>query len=120
MFSFQEYLSGWLFYMLCVVALLAVFWQLTKRIPWVHVKQCLRLSVASILLVPAVVEDATLYWAPAWIKGLLTLIFSGEEGVWPIAKLLLIAVLVSFIIYLLLLIAVHFYRQWRDKKSSAT
>lgn len=118
MFSFQEYLGAWLVYIVCVVGLLAVFWRITKHLPWFYLKQCLRLTVASLLLVPAVVEGNTLYWAPAWIKGLLSLIFSGGEGFWPIGKLLLIAVIASFIIYLLLLIIQHFYRQRSQAKTT--
>jgi len=120
MFSFQEYISTWLFYVVCVVVLLAVFWRISKGIPWLHVKQCARLAVASLLLVPAIVDGTTLYWSPAWIKGVLTLIFSGQESFLPIGKILLIAVLASFVIYFLLLIALHFYKQQRQAKSSST
>ncbi|MFT6388212.1 MAG: hypothetical protein ACJAUP_001589 [Cellvibrionaceae bacterium] len=117
MFSFQQYISAWLFYIVCVVFLLAVFWRISKNIPWLHVKQCARLAVASLFLVPAIVEGTTIYWSPAWIKGLLTLIFSGQEGIFPMAKVLLTAVLASFIIYFFILMALYFYKQVRRAKS---
>lgn len=120
MFSFEEYIIAWSVYLVSVIVLLAVFWQLTKRIPWLYVKEPLRLLAASLLLVPALVDGTNTFWAPAWIKGLLHLIFSGPEGFWPIGKLLLIGVLATLIVYLLLSIVVRLYQLKRKPKASSS
>ena len=111
MFSFQEYIIGWVIYLFSTVGLLFVFWHLTRNIPWFYFKQSVRLVMATLLLVPAAVEDADLYLAPAWIKGFLQLIFSGLEGFTPVARGLLISILLAFIIYLLLLIVQTLFRR---------
>ena len=115
MFSFEEYILSWSVYLLSVSMLMLIFWQLTRCIHWFYWKQSVRLLVAVIFLVPASVEDtagaASGYLAPAWVKALLQLIFSGMEGFLPVARLILLAVLAAFVMYLLLLIAYTLYRR---------
>ncbi|MGH1486603.1 MAG: hypothetical protein ACRBCI_10315 [Cellvibrionaceae bacterium] len=125
MFSAQEYIVGWLVYLIAVVGLLFIFWRMTRRIPWLYLKQCLRLIVATVLLLPAAVDDATHYWAPAWIKGFLQLVFGEMEQFLPIATNMLIAALGSIIVYVLLVIAMHFfykeyYKKYPKKNPSQT
>ena len=111
MFSPQEYIIGWSLYLLAVLGLLVVFWHITRPIVWVHLKGSLRLLVATLLLLPSSVENAATYWAPAWIKAFLQLVFGGFDEFLPIGKQLLIAILIVLMIYLLLLIALHLYRK---------
>lgn len=116
MWSFEEYIVGWLTYLVSVIALLAVMWRITRSIPWLHLKNSLRLASAAVLLTPALVEDSTLYWAPAWVKALLSLIFGSEDGLWPIIKIILIGVLVILLVYVLLLFAIQVYERYRLKQ----
>jgi hypothetical protein len=120
MFSPQEYIIGWCLYIIAVVGLLVVFWHITRHIPWFYFKQSLRLIVAALLLLPASVEDAAAYWAPAWIKGFLQLVFGGGmEAFIPIGINLLIAALGALLTYLLLTLAIHFYlKKWPVTNSS--
>jgi hypothetical protein len=116
MFSFEEYIIGWSVYLVAVMGILAVFWRMTRSIPWLHVKQCLRLIVATLFLVPTFVEPQAIqssfhYLSPAWIQGILQLIFSSIEKAIPIGRLLLMSLLGVFIIYLLILIAQYFVRK---------
>ncbi len=117
MFSIEEYIIGWAVYLVAVIGLLAVFWRMTRSIPWLYFKQSLRLVVAALLLLPATIEAMPTYWAPAWVKGLLHLIFSGVEGFWPVGRSLLIGVLFTLVVYLVLLIVTHFYQQKRQAES---
>ena len=113
MFSFEEYLWGWGIYLLSAIALLVVFWRLTKAIPWFYFKQCLRLISATLLLTPAIIEDTTYFWSPAWVQGFLQLVFAGTEGFMPIGRHLLIAVCAVLIIYLVILIGNHHQEQMK-------
>ncbi len=104
MFSFQEYLIGWGIYLFSVVGLLFVYWRMTRFIPWRYLRDCTRLLGAVFLLLPTVIEESSNYWAPAWIKALLNIIFSEIDAVWPIARLFLIVLLASYLIYFVLLL----------------
>lgn len=103
MFTFEEYVIGWLVYMGLIVGVLAIFWWLTRPIPWLYLKQVLRLIVSAILLVPVSVPETTNLWAPAWIVGALELIFGGLDGFMPIGQVLLIAISVALVVYGLLI-----------------
>ena len=104
MFSFSEYLMVWLIYLLCVLGLLAVFWRMTRTISWLYFKQSMRLVFAILLLIPARVEEAPLYWSPAWVKAILMVVFSDGEEIWKTVKLLLTGSLLALLVYCVLLI----------------
>lgn len=114
MFTFEEYLIGWLIYMALIIGVLAVFWWLTKSIPWVYAKNVLRLIASAILLVPVRVPDTEAFWAPAWIVGALELIFGGLEAFIPVAQVLLIAIGVTLLIYCLLVLILWIVRSKRS------
>ena len=119
MFSLEEYLWGWGVYLLASIGLLLVFWRLTRSISWLYVKQSVRLIVATLLLTPALVENTTNSWSPAWVQGFLQLVFVGTEGFIPIGRLLLLAVCIVLISYLLISIAQQLYRRQVAKRSSS-
>jgi len=116
MFTFEEYLTGWLIYMGLIIGVLAIFWWLTRAIPWLHFKQVLRLIVSAILLAPVAVPETTSLWAPAWIVGALELIFGGVEGFMPIGIVLLTAVGFALAVYVPLAIAIAVIK--RKKQAS--
>ena len=115
MFSFQEYIIGWLIYFASVIGLLAISWGMTRCIPWRYVQQALRLIVATFLLLPAGVDSSTTHMAPAWIKGFLLLVFGGMEGFLSVGRYLLLAVSVVFLVYGLLLLAIYLYQKQFSK-----
>lgn len=115
MFTFEEYFIGWLVYFAFIIGVLAVFWWLTKAIPWINVKNALRVMVSAVFLVPVRVPETDALWAPAWIVGALELIFSGVEAFIPIGQTLLIAAVLALLIYCVL------YSLWwylRSKRSA--
>lgn len=63
----NEYLITWGAYFGAVLGLLLVWWTMTRPIPWLWLKQPLRLFVAAILLVPAPVAADRAELAPALI-----------------------------------------------------
>jgi len=104
MFSFEEYLMGWGIYLFSVVGLLLVYWRMTRFIRWRYLRDCIRLLGAVFLLLPIAIEESSQYWAPAWIKALLNIVFSEIDAVWPIARLFLVALLASYLVYVVLLL----------------
>ena len=53
MLESYEYVAAWSAYYLAVIGLLAVWWRITRPLPWTFLKQLLRVLVAAVLLVPA-------------------------------------------------------------------
>ena len=102
MFSFQEYLLGWGVYLFSVIGLLCIYWRMTCFIGWRYLRDCIRLLGAVFLLLPITIED-THYWAPAWVSVVLNIIFSELDAVWPIARLFLLILLASYLVYFVLL-----------------
>jgi hypothetical protein len=102
MFSFEKYMMGWGIYLFATIALLAVFWKMTRFIKWVYIKDCVRLLAAVFLLLPITIESGSYYWAPAWIKALLNIIFSNLDVFWPIARLFLLVLCSTYLVYFLL------------------
>lgn len=118
MFSFQEYLLGWSIYLVSVLGLLLIAWHITRPIPWLYIQQPLRLVLATFLLLPTTVENAPLHLAPAWIKGLLQLVFGDMEGFLPVGRYLLLAVLLALLLYFLLAIGLFIYQRQVSDRSS--
>ncbi len=120
MFSFQEYLIGWGVYLFSVVGLLFVYWRMTRFIPWRYLRDCIRLFGAVFLLLPSMIEEASNFWAPAWIKALLNIIFSELDVVWPIARLFLVALLGTYLIYFVLLLIFAGIGKMRSSSETTT
>ncbi len=118
MFSFEEYVVAWLAYLVCVLGVLSVFWRITRALPWLYCKQSLRLIVASMLLVPAQVEESPLFWAPAWVKAMLVFVFSGTDELMSVGKLVLTGTLFALIVYFTLSIIMLFFRKRPQKKKT--
>ncbi|MFT7223688.1 MAG: hypothetical protein ACI82Z_001228 [Cellvibrionaceae bacterium] len=111
MFTFQEYIIAWTIYLISALSLMGVFWYLSRNIP-TYARQCLRLLLATLLLLPTPVEGLHDYLlAPAWTKGLLELLFSGTEGAISAAKELLGTSVVVISVYLLLFAIQKLYRR---------
>ena len=65
MLESSETLMAWGAYLLAAVGIMAVWWRLTRFIPWMLPKQLLRVMLAALLLVPAPVSGVNSDWAPA-------------------------------------------------------
>lgn len=120
MFSFEEYIIGWGVYLFSAIVLLFVFWRMTRFIPWRCFRDCVRLSAAVFLLLPTVIDSGSYYWAPAWIKALLNIIFANLDVFWPIARLFLIALCSTYLVYFLLSFIASAINKARGHKAATT
>ena len=109
MFATQDYTNGWLVYIAAAIGLLVVFWRITKGIPWSYVRHPLWITVTVFLLTPAVGHAHFL--APAWIIGILELLFTGMESFLPMVRLLLIVWLSALVLYVSASMAYYFYQK---------
>ena len=98
---FGEYVSAWLVYLLSAVGLLVVCWRICRGIPWVFLRRTLLVTAAVVLLTPAV--GVNQYWAPAWVIGMLELLFTGLEETMPAFQILMVVWLVALLAYILLI-----------------
>lgn len=74
----NEYIVTWAVYYGGALGLLLVWWRLTKLLPWVPLKQLLRVLVAAAVLVPAPVDADSVALAPALFVLLFDLILIQE------------------------------------------
>jgi len=112
MLDHTEYTLAWVAYLLSAVGLIAVWWRITRGLPWKPLQQLLRVLVAAPLLIPAPVASGSTDWAPA----LFVLLFDMTlvEGSDPLRALPFI--LYALILGLLVLVADGVFRHWQNKK----
>lgn len=112
MLDHTEYTFAWIAYLLSALGLMAVWWRMTRILPWKGLQQLLRLLVAAPLLIPAPVAEGSSEWAPA----LFVLLFDMTlvEGTDPQRALPFI--LYALILGLLMLVADGLFRHWQGKK----
>lgn len=82
MYTQDEYLYGWLFYLLGVVIILGCGWWLTSVIRFKELRQLIRLSAVVTFLVPWYADPEMSYLAPAWLIATFEGIFEGEGAFW--------------------------------------
>lgn len=75
----NEYLVTWGVYILAVLGVMLVWWAMTRPLPWLWLKQPLRLLLTAILLVPAPVAVDRPELAPAFFVYLFDL-FVVKDG----------------------------------------
>src|SRR5690606_21226229 len=74
----NEYLVTWAVYYGAALGVLLVWWRMTKPIPWVPLKQLLRVLLAAAVLVPAPVDSQSVELAPALFVLLFDLLLIQE------------------------------------------
>ena len=110
----QEYLYGWLFYLLGVFVVMACGWVLTARLRNAPVRNLLRVLAAATLLTPWYAAPDLHYLAPAWIIAAFEGLFEGEFL--RAGAPLLWAAGASTLVYL----SVYVLWRWRAKKRLKT
>jgi len=108
----MEYAATWGAYLLAVLGVLLFWWRVTLFIPWVTIRNALRLIVVAPLLVPAPVTDGGLDWAPALFVLLFDITLQ-EEGN-PLRAVPFLSY--GAVVALLLFLADMGYRFWRSKR----
>lgn len=79
MFSFEEYLAGWVIYLIAFVGVLFPLWKIIGCLAWKPLEQLLRLVVACVLLTPAATEQGSVFLSPAWINVALDWFLFGAD-----------------------------------------
>ncbi|SMF08602.1 hypothetical protein SAMN02745866_00634 [Alteromonadaceae bacterium Bs31] len=104
MMTENEYLWAWIYYVLGAGLLLACWWYLTRRIPWMELRHVLRLVMAVALLVPWYTNTQQEYMSPALLIALVEGLFDGSPAFWragtPLLSAVLAALVLSTIVFL--------------------
>lgn len=95
MYTQEEYLYGWLFYLLGVVIILGCGWWLTASIRFRELRQLLRLAAVVTFLVPWYASPDMDYLAPAWLIATFEGIFEGGDAFWRAGMPLLVTLAVA-------------------------
>ncbi len=82
MYTEQDYLYGWLFYLIGVCLIMLCGWLLTAKLRWPVLRHVLRLVVGVTLVVPWYASPELDYLAPAWLIAGFEGIFEGEGAFW--------------------------------------
>lgn len=82
MYTQEEYLYGWLFYLLGVAIILGCGWWLTSGIRFKELRQLIRLSAVVTFLVPWYASPDAEYLAPAWLMAVFEAIFESGDAFW--------------------------------------
>jgi len=76
----EDYVTYWIIYLVGAIGLLVVWWFITRKIRIKLLRDILRLSAATFLLVPFPVLNQEQYWAPAFGMSVLEEVFGQAEG----------------------------------------
>jgi len=93
----NEYLVTWAVYYGAALGVLLVWWRMTKPIPWVPLKQLLRVLLAAAVLVPAPVDSQSIELAPALFVLLFDLLLIQEGGALRASVYLLYGVVLGLV-----------------------
>lgn len=106
MFTQEEYMWAWFFYLLGAFMFIGVLWYLTGKIKRHEPKYLLRILTSVFLVVPWYSEAHEGYLSPAWLVSLIEGIFEGPDAFWragtPLIVALITALIMSCLFYILL------------------
>lgn len=99
MFTQEEYLYGWLAYLIGAALLICGGWIMTARIPWRELRSLIRLLAVVTLLVPWYADTQMSYFAPAWIIAAFEGIFENNflRAGGPLLSALAVALAISIV-----------------------
>lgn len=118
MFTAEEYLTGWLIYLMGAVCALVVWWFMTKKIPYKTPRNILRLCIAVILIMPYPVAYQNAHLAPAFFSSMLEGLFIKDQGFARAGVPILLSMSIAVALYLFIDFAWQLFWQKRqfDKK----
>lgn len=102
----EDYLYGWLIYLVSAAVLIICGWIMTAKISWGGLRGLIRLLAVVTLLVPWYADANMTYLAPAWIIAAFEGIFEGNF--WRAGGPLVSALTVSFAVGLVVWAVIHF------------
>lgn len=105
MYTQEEYLYGWLIYLVGVIILMGCGWILTAGIPSKEIRHLLRIIAGVTFIVPWYASPDLDALAPAWIIAAFEGIFDGGDAFWragtPLLSSLAAAVVISLVLQLI-------------------
>jgi hypothetical protein len=114
MYTEQDYLYGWLFYLLGVLIVLGCGWWMTSSMRSKEARQLLRLSAVVIFTVPWYASPDLDYLAPAWLIAAYEGIFERPEAFWRAGAPLLTALTIVIAIALIFQLIARFWGRGSD------
>ena len=114
MFNTEDYLWGWLYYLLGATMLASCWWYVTAHIKWREVRHVVRVVLITALLVPWYTDVNTTQMSPAWLVSAIEGLFEGPQAFWRAGRPLLVAVIVA-----LLGSSVFYIVQWYRTRASS-
>ncbi|MFT5083207.1 MAG: hypothetical protein ACI9Y1_001247 [Lentisphaeria bacterium] len=109
MFSSEDYLWGWLYYLLGAAMFICCWWYVTAHIRRVEIRHMARVVFVTVLLVPWYTDSQSSQMSPAWLISAIEGVFVGSDAFWRAGRPLLVAVIAS------LLCSLTFYAVQRYK-----
>ena len=79
MLTHEEYLMAWSVYLLAASGLFFGFWQITRSLPWMFIKNVIRVSVIVFLFMPWFSYSDQEYLAPAFLIAAFEGLGQGSE-----------------------------------------
>ena len=110
MYTHEEYVYGWAFYLLGVLIIMVCGWILTAKIPWSVIRHLLRLCVGVVLLVPWYATAEADHLAPAWLIATFEGLFDSDATFMRAGAPMLAALAVALVFFAVVAIT-RFIRQ---------
>ena len=108
MYTADDYLYGWIFYLVGVTVMLICGWIITARIKYRDARIVLRLVAIVFFLVPWYTAPELDYLAPAWLIAGFEWVFEGSDAFWRAGGPLVTAITLVLAIALVVRLALYY------------
>ncbi|QJD58125.1 MFS transporter [Pseudomonas sp. gcc21] len=119
MLNESEYQTVWMIYLAAAACAWLVWWQMTRWIKWWFVREPLWVIAAVLLFVPARVDPAEPWMAPAFFIWLLDTLFDTGDNVGRMLGNLSLALVIAGIAYVGLVLLRAGWRHWRGRSNES-
>ena len=92
MFTSEQYLIAWLYYLAGVLVLSVGWWFVLRKIKRREPRQLLTLTVPAFLLIPWFTTSDASYLSPAWLMAVFEAVFEGPASFWRAGFPLLVGI----------------------------
>ena len=109
MFTQEEYLWGWFYYLLGATFVMGCLWVISARIPWREPRTVTRTVFAVFLYFPWFSDNQHQYLSPAWMVSAIEFLFEGANAFWRAGLPLLLAMTLVLLLSLGVTLGYRFY-----------
>ncbi len=118
MMTENEYMWAWIYYVIGAGLLVACWWYLTRRIPWMEIRYALRIVLAVALLVPWYTNTQQAYMSPALLIAIVEGLFDGAPAFWRAGTPLLSAMFAALVVTTIAFIIRWYILRRRSSKAA--